>query len=158
MRIAISASILFLIWLALSGHYTVLVTSLGVASAILSAYIAERMGVLDSEGMLTRIMFRLPRVSLWLIWEILKSNIGVIKIIIDPNAAIPQLVTVKASQKTAVGLVTHANFITLTPGTVTVNVDEARAEFVVHAITDEFAAGCTDGVMDQKVSGLEGAK
>ena len=47
----------------------------------------------------------------------LKSNWGVVKVILNPQSAKPQMVSV-ARAKTVAGLVTHANFITLTPGTV----------------------------------------
>ncbi|MGB1987740.1 MAG: Na+/H+ antiporter subunit E [Parvibaculales bacterium] len=53
-------------------------------------------------------------------------------------------------------MVTHANFITLTPGTVSVDVDEEKNVILVHGLTDDFAQGCLEPDMDQKVSGLEG--
>jgi len=95
-------------------------------------------------------------VSFWLIWEILKSNIDVARVIINPASARPQLVRVKASQKTVAGLVTYANFITLTPGTVSVNVDETKNEILVHGLTKSFCDGLADPEMDERVSALEG--
>ncbi len=62
------------------------------------------------------------------------------------------MVSFKPSQKTTVGLVVHANSITLTPGTITV---EARpGEFLVHALTRAGAEGTTSGDMDRRVSAL----
>ena len=46
-RVATSSVILMTIWLILSGHYTTLLISLGVASSIGVSLIAERMGLLD---------------------------------------------------------------------------------------------------------------
>ena len=103
-----------------------------------------------------RIFLRLPKVTLWLIWEILKSNIGVIRVILKPDSASPQMVAVKASQKSVAGLVTHANFITLTPGTVSVQVDESSNEILVHGLTKDFSAAVLEPEMDARVSGLEG--
>jgi len=154
--IVISTVLLYALWLLLSGHYNGLLLTLGFLSALGASLIAARMGVLDEEGLPMAILVRLPKVTLWLIWEILKSNWGVVKVILNPRAAKPQMVSVKASQKTVAGLVTHANFITLTPGTVSVDVDEQKNTILVHGLTDEFAAACLEPDMDSKVSGLEG--
>ena len=150
-----STILMFAIWLAMSGHYTVLLTTIGFLSALGVSLIAARMGVLDEEGLPLAILWRLPKVSIWLIWEILKSNIDVARVILRPETARPQMVRVKASQKTAAGLVTHANFITLTPGTVSVDVDEKNGEILVHGLTDAFCEAVLDPEMDRRVSSLE---
>jgi multicomponent Na+:H+ antiporter subunit E len=63
-------------------------------------------------------------------------------------------VTFKPSQRTSVGLVIHANSITLTPGTITI---EARpGEFLVHALTRAGADGVITGDMDRRVTACEG--
>ncbi len=146
---------MYALWLLLSGHYTGLLLTLGLLSALGVSLIAARMGVLDSEGLPMDILLRLPKVTLWLIWEILKSNWAVIKVILNPKLAQPQMVTVKASQKTIAGLVTHANFITLTPGTVSVDVNETDNTILVHGLTEEFANSCLEPDMDSRVSQLE---
>ena len=155
-QIAISTALLYALWLLLSGHYNGLLLTLGFFSALGASLIGARMGVLDEEGLPMAILVRLPKVTLWLIWEILKSNIGVVRVILNPKLARPQMVSVKASQKTVAGLVTHANFITLTPGTVSVDVDETENTILVHGLTDAFAAACLEPDMDAKVSSLEG--
>ena len=153
--VLVSTFLMFGLWLALSGHYTVLLLVLGAVSAFGVSLLGARMGALDEEGLPMGIFIRLPRVTPWIIWEILKSNFGVIRVILSPSTATPHLITVSASQKTAAGLVTHANFITLTPGTVSVQVDEARNEIIVHGLTKEFCDAANDGTMDAKVSLLE---
>ena len=91
----------------------------------------------------------------WLVREIAKSGWQVSRIILDPRLPIsPALVRFRPSQKSAVGLVTHANSITLTPGTITVEAD--HREFLVHALTSDAAAGLADSEMDRRVSRLEG--
>ena len=154
-QILISTLLMYGLWLLLSGHYTGLLLTLGFLSALGVSLIGHRMGVLDREGLPMDIFVRLPKVSLWLIWEILKSNWGVVKVILKPSSAAPQMVTVKAGQKTAAGLVTHANFITLTPGTVSVDVSEKDNAILVHGLTVDFAASCLEPEMDTRVSGLE---
>ncbi len=154
--IATSTILLFGLWLLLSGHYTGLLISLGFLSALGASLIAARMGVLDGEGLPMNILIRLPKIILWLVWEILKSNWGVIKVIINPSLAAPKIVSVQASQKTTAGLVTFANFITLTPGTVSVDVNESDNVILVHGLTDEFSDGVLSPEMDTRVSALEG--
>jgi len=60
----------------------------------------------------------------------------------------------KPSQKSQVGLVTHANSITLTPGTITV--EASQNEFLVHALTQAAGAGVIDSEMDRRVTQVEG--
>ena len=57
-------------------------------------------------------------------------------------------------QRTVVGLVTHANSITLTPGTISIEV--RPEEFVVHGLTRDSAHGCIDSEMDRQVRRFEG--
>jgi multicomponent Na+:H+ antiporter subunit E len=92
----------------------------------------------------------------WLIKEIAKSGWTVTRIVLDPKLPIsPTMVRFRPRQRTSVGIVTHANSITLTPGTITV---EASAdEFLVHALTREGAFGCIDSEMDARVERLERA-
>lgn len=60
----------------------------------------------------------------------------------------------KPSQKTNTGLAVHANSITLTPGTISVDINEN--EIFVHALTNHTAQGIIDGDIDKRVSQLEG--
>jgi multicomponent Na+:H+ antiporter subunit E len=55
-----------------------------------------------------------------------------------------------------VGLVTHANSITLTPGTLSVEVGPER--FVVHGLTRASAQGAVDSEMDRRVTRFEGGR
>ena len=60
----------------------------------------------------------------------------------------------KTSQKTSVGVVTYANSITLTPGTI--SVDVRHDEILVHALTQAGAEGLIEGEMDRRVTRFEG--
>jgi multicomponent Na+:H+ antiporter subunit E len=68
----------------------------------------------------------------------------------------PTIISFKPSQKTTVGLVIHANSITLTPGTITIDV--GKGGFVVHALTRAGAEGVTSGDMDRRVRACEGVE
>ena len=85
--------------------------------------------------------------------EIIVSNIDTARIILfgQPD---PVVFRVPASQKTAAGITTYANSITLTPGTVTMDIDDKG--FIVHALTEEMADGVRSGDMDKRVSVVEG--
>jgi multicomponent Na+:H+ antiporter subunit E len=89
--------------------------------------------------------------------EIAKSAWSVTRIILDPRLPIsPTMTTVKASQRTAAGIVTYANSITLTPGTITVGV--SGNALTVHALAREGALGLEAGEMDARVRRFEGAE
>ena len=70
--------------------------------------------------------------------------------------AVPTMVSFKPSQRTTVGLVIHANSITLTPGTIAVEAELDR--FLVHSLTFDGAMGCVDSDMDARVTRCEDAR
>ena len=142
----------FLIWLLLSGHYDPLLLSLGLLSCALCLYVTWKANFIDNEGLPLHLLVRLPVYTIWLFKEIIKANIDTAKIIIlnNPN---PQNFRVKSTQKTEAGKVMYANSITLTPGTVTTQLDEDVLE--VHALTTEMAEDVKSGQMDKMVTWLE---
>lgn len=92
----------------------------------------------------------------WMAWEICKANLDVARRILSPSMPIsPTWFQVRASQKTVLGRVVYANGITLTPGTVTIDVRGDR--FEVHALSAETAEDLQTGRMDARVSRAEGS-
>ena len=76
------------------------------------------------------------------------------RVILDPRLPIsPTLVRFKPSQRSDLGLVIHANSITLTPGTLTI--EASAGEFLVHGLTREGAEGCIDSEMDRRATAFE---
>ena len=149
-------AVLFVAWLLMSGHYTPLLISLGVLSCALATVMADRIGGSDEEGLPLHIMARLPAYLVWLLKEIIMSNIATGRLILFGRAR-PVLFATPASQGTAGGVVTYANSITLTPGTVTIEVAEKNGttEFLVHAVDQPFADDVESGEMDRRVTALE---
>jgi multicomponent Na+:H+ antiporter subunit E len=145
----------FVIWLLLSGHYDPLLLTLGVLSCITCLYVTWKAKFIDEEGLPLHLLIRLPIYTVWLFKEIIKANIDTAKIIILNNPD-PQNFRVKSSQQTEAGKVTYANSITLTPGTVTTELDGDVLE--VHALSSDMADDVKSGAMDKKVSWLEGNK
>ncbi len=146
--------VLFGTWLLLSGHYSPLLTGLGVVSCGFVAFIAYRMDIVDKEGHPIHLGLHTFLYMPWLLLEIVKSNLQVARLILSPSLPIsPNIITVKASQKTVLGQVIYANSITLTPGTVSLSVDNNEIE--VHALSKEFAEGLQSGEMDRRVATLD---
>ena len=141
-------------WLANSGHYTTLMLSLGVMSIALIVYIAHRMDVVDHEAQPLHLTLKIPGYYAWLIKQIFLANLLVVKHIWLGNKSIsPAFATITASQKTEIGKVIYANSITLTPGTVTVNLEDNK--FLVHALLQESIEDLESGDMDRRVTQLE---
>lgn len=143
------------LWLVLSGYLKGLLLMLGLASIVLVVIIASRMDVVDDEGHPYHLQpFRVLDYWGWLLVEIIKANIDVSKRILHPVMPIaPTLLRVRASQTSEVGQVIYANSITLTPGTVSVDLNEDYIE--VHALTRETADALKTGEMDRRVTMLE---
>ena len=146
---------LFGFWLLMSGHYTVLITSLGVVSCLLCVYLTIKGNFLDNETIPIYFFPRLIQYTIWLIKEIFISNITTAKVILLQSEE-PELFSVKATQKTNEGKVTYANSITLTPGTVTTQIKDNV--FEVHALTKEFGDDVRSSEMDRMVTWLEKGK
>ena len=141
-------------WLLNSGHYTTLMLSLGLASIATVLYIAHRMDVVDHESLPLHLTLRFPAFYAWLIKEIILANLVVVKHIWLGNKSIsPTLKTIKASQESDMGKVIYANSITLTPGTVTV--DLKGDQIMVHALLRESIEDLEAGEMDRRVTQLE---
>ena len=148
---------LFAFWLALSGHYTLFLTAAGLVSAGLVLLALRQARMLDEEGQpLERLAGALTYWP-WLVVEIVKSALGVTRVVLDPRMPIsPTMTIVKATQRSPAGLATYANSITLTPGTLTVGV--RGQELTVLALVREGALDLEEGRMDRRVSRFEGQR
>ncbi len=141
-------------WWLNSGYSTPLMLSLGVISILFVLYLAHRMDVVDHESNPLHLTLKFPGYFVWLTKEVVLSNILVIKHILLGNDSIsPTMSWIKTTQKTDLGKVIYANSITLTPGTIAVEVKEG--EILVHALLKESIDDLNLGVMDRRVSQLE---
>ena len=156
MKNGISLSLaLFLTWLLLSGHYTVFITSLGVVSVLIVVAVVRRMGFHRAGAapleLTPRFQFYLP----WIVWQIAKANLSVLRCVLSPGPPIqPCVIHTEATQKSELGQVIYANSITLTPGTV--SIDLRPGEITVHALTRAAAEEVRTGKMDRRVRAIEG--
>lgn len=130
--------LLFALWLGLSGQINIFMCSIGLVSTLFVVYISHRMDVIDHETYPAHMTPLLLRFWLFLAREIIIANIDVIKRIFKPGKSIsPQLFELPLTQKTDLSRVIYANAITMTPGTVSVNLD--RKTITVHTLSIEAA-------------------
>ncbi len=125
-------------WLAMSGLFTPMLLTLGVISIVLTLILCARMGILDGE---TAPYLYMPLSLSYFVWlgkEIYKANIAVVKAVLNPDMEIsPTMVRVPMGRKTDIGATMFANSITLTPGTVTVEINQD--DILVHALLSDMA-------------------
>lgn len=149
------STLLSVFWLVNSGHYTLLLLSFMVVSVLFVSTLCHRMDLIDGESAPLKLPFTFPVYLLWLIREVVVSNVAVARCVWKGGAAIsPKVIKVTADQKTDLGKVIYASSITLTPGTVTV--DLVGNEITVHALTDESASDLMSGEMNRRVCRVEG--
>lgn len=141
------------LWAALSGHFEPLLIGFGAASSALIVLLSWRLGILDREAVPLQLGLRFIRYWAWLAGKIIKANLEVARLVLNPRGIDPQLLRVRANQRSDMGRVIHANSITLTPGTVSIEI-EGR-EILVHALVPNTA---DLSLIDQRVSALEGPK
>jgi len=140
----------------MSGHYNGLLISLGVISVAFCVWVSHAINATDEEGLPTHLFARLPAYLLWLFGEIIKSNYATAKFILNGRSD-PEIFNVTATQDSAAGIATYANSITLTPGTVTMDIDElaSQDQFLVHALHPAFGEDVRSNDMDRRVTALE---
>ena len=143
------------VWLLLSGHFDPLLIALGILSCLIVWYFSHKMDLVDHEDHPLHLApLKLAAYSLWLCVEVVKSNLDVALRIIKPALPIqPRLLTVRTSQRTELGQVIYANSITLTPGTV--SIDMGGHKIQVHALAKETADALLTGDMDSRVTAVE---
>ena len=140
-------------WLLWSGIFEPLLLGLGALSCLLSFLVVWRMGYFDKDLFALRFSLRLLTYWAWLIKEIVLSSLDVAKVVLHPKLPIScRFVEIKATSPSAVGQVILANSITLTPGTLTLDLHQGMLK--VHTLTQAAADGLTSGEMDRRVANL----
>ena len=148
--------VLLVFWLTLSGQYVQFLVTAGVICSVLIAILSYRMDIADREGHPIHLALSALTYWPWLMWQIVLSALNVSRIILNPALPVsPTLTRVKMSQQTDVARVTYANSITLTPGTISVDIE--GDDIIVHAITGENARDLEAGAMDRRVVKFEGS-
>ena len=153
-NIIVLVLILSAFWLISSGYFLPLLLAFGAVSVGLVVWLMRRVEAID--GIRHPIIihsWRLPGYLLWLTGEIIKANLAVVRCIWLSESISPTIIRIKSSQQTDTARALYANSITMTPGTVTLDVNDDI--FEVHALTQAGAEDLLAGKMDRRIQRLE---
>jgi len=145
----------WMIWSGMNSVDNPFVLALGGCSLLLTIWVCIRMRIIDSEAVPLHFSWRIVPYGLYLIKEIIVSNIEVAKIVLARKMPLQRcMIEVHAKHDSEIANVFLANSITLTPGTVSVSMDEGTIK--VHALSFEGAEDDLSGEMAGKIRKLEG--
>jgi len=145
-------AMLFGFWALLSGKFDTFHLSLGAICTFVIAYLSHdllfaNVRVGDIRLIVGRFFAYLP----WLLYQIVTANIHVAYLALSPRMPIePEIIRFKSKLESDISYVALANSITLTPGTITMDINEG--EFVVHALSRKVADDLNTGEMEDRVA------
>lgn len=141
---------LLIFWLVLSGHYTALMLGFGLVSSILAVWLVHRMDRADGQPNRLRPSAGVFAYLIWLMGAVVRSNIDLTRRIWHPKLPIePNWSRLDTKVSTPLEKTFYANSITLTPGTLTTNVNDDH--FMVHALTQEGIDELREGEMERRI-------
>lgn len=146
------------LWIGLSGYFDAIHLTFGAISVTLVSWMSHRH--LTGGGPLGVGVARLLRLVLyipWLVWQIAVANLDVMLRIFGLKDIDPCVIRFTPDLVSDFGRATLANSITLTPGTVTVDITD-EGEFIVHALNREAADEVLSRVMEHKVQRIESGR
>lgn len=146
----------FLLWVIFNGNFTLEIAAFGIViAAALFAFTCKFTDYsIAKEKRLLRNFFRLIHYVVVLVIEIVKANFSVIRLILSEKEEIePALVTFQADLHTPMGRASLANAITLTPGTITVLLEDNT--YTVHCLDETLAEGIDTSVFVDMIKKCE---
>ena len=137
--------LLLLFWIVVTASFSFVNIILGIVCSCLTVVMAWLvLGRRLIESVPLRVLARFPFFAAILIWKIIKANINVALIVMNPQLPInPRIVRVKTALKGDLERTIFANSITLTPGTVTIDVQDDV--FYVHCLATHHQRGLLEG-------------
>ena len=146
----------FLIWVIFNGQLTAEIAAFGVVIAGVMYWFLCRF--LNYSPRYDLFLWRkaplLAQYMLTLVWEILKANLSVFRLIYTAEYELePAVVHFKTDLRTTFARVLLANSITLTPGTITVAL--SGSEYTVHCLDKELAEGISSSVFVKLLTKIE---
>ncbi len=148
----------FLLWVIFNGSFTLEIGLIGlIIAGVLLAFTCKFMDYgLAQEFWVYRKSFLFFKYICLLVKEIVKANMSVIHMILSQREEVePLLVSFHSDLKSTVGKAFLANCITLTPGTITVTLEESK--YTVHCLDDSLAEGMQDSQFVEYIRQLEGS-
>ncbi|MFQ5992242.1 MAG: Na+/H+ antiporter subunit E [Nitrospiraceae bacterium] len=148
--ILLKASVLFGLWLVLSGKYNFFHMTLGLGFSLGVAWLNTRpLAFRPQVFPWARFLLYLP----WLFTRIVHSSIHLTYLILHPRLPInPRLIPYHTKLRDRAAVVLLGNSITLTPGTITVEI--SSHDLVVHAMDDLSAGDLNSGGLEAKIAGV----
>ena len=149
----------FLLWVIFNGNFTLEICLLGIVIAGgIFAFTCKFMDYsVEKEKQNIRRILKFIRYCCVLVKEIVKANFAVMHMILSEKEEVePALVSFHSDMETSVAKAMVANAITLTPGTITVSLEDS--EYVVHCLDDDFAVGMADSIFVKLISDMEKSK
>lgn len=148
-RLILKTSVFFLIWLLLSASFGLFHMGLGLFAAFGVAWFNTDRSTTHSAIPRWRIVWYFP----WLVGRILQSGIHLSVLILHPALPIdPKVIFYRTNLREGAGIVLLGNSITLTPGTITTEVNSQ--DLVVHTMDDKSAEELTSGRLEQQIARL----
>lgn len=148
--------VLFALWLVFNGKVTLEIVLFGIVlSAAVYLFCWKFLEYSPKRELLAlRLLPQGIGYFFVLVWEIVKANCAAIALIVSPKYEVePVLVTFRTELKTDLARTVLANSITLTPGTITVELTDE--EFKVHCLDKEMAEGLADSVFVRLLTKME---
>ena len=152
--IFVTFCVMFLFWLLLSGILDAIHVGAGIICSAIIAFVSHDLLVTQKWDKMLRKSGRFIIYIVWELWQIILANFDVAYRVLHPKMPIdPSVIEFDTSLRSDLAIVTLANSITLTPGTITINIDQEKGRFQVHAIAHKPAdALLVDKTMQQKVA------
>lgn len=151
MRTFVTFLILFTLWLLFSGHFDAGHLTLGLLCAgVVAAFSSDLLFPETPSARTAATAWRVVCYMPWLLYQIVLANLHVVYLVCRPSRLRPQVVRFKTGLTGDPAKVVLGNSITLTPGTITMDIE--GDEFTVHAVSDEAASGLLSGEMERRVA------
>jgi len=152
--IVLTFCIMALFWVLLSGMFDAFHLISGLICCAIVTFLSHDLLVKGRSEKKFLKSIRLALYIPWEFWQIVLANIDVAYRVLHPKMPIdPLIIEFETPLRGEFSLVTLANSITLTPGTITILVEPERGKFLVHAIAKEPGdALLVDQTMQKKVT------
>lgn len=158
------AVVLFLFWMVAAGRTETKFVVYGIITAAVTTWITYPLLLVPNKsGTKKYYVFGVSighfvAYCFWLLWQLILANVDVLLATTSQELDIdPKIVRFYFRADNPMATVVLANSITLTPGTVTINVTDDGL-YEIHALTRGAAQGIIDGGMQRKVAELYGEK
>ncbi len=146
----------FMLWLVFNGRLTLEIALFGIVISVgVVFFMCKFMDYsLKKEWLFVRLWPRMIQYGFILVWEVVKANFQTAGFILNQKIEVePQIVHFHSPLKTDLCRVILANSITLTPGTITVSMEDDV--YTIHCLDSDYAEGMEDSIFVKKLLKME---